>query len=99
MVCTVYAVVAGNTLTAVCSGRHVKVRLRCIDSRKIERAAVHDPPGLYLSPQEFSRSVVRVSGKGAHWAHGLIPTVGRGCSRVVRPAGWSDRVFAGGEWR
>jgi hypothetical protein len=29
----------------------------------------------------------------------LIATIERGCSRFVRPAGWSDRVSAGGEWR
>jgi len=82
-----------------CNGKQAEVHLHCIDSREIEQAVLHDPPGLFLSPQEFSRFVVQVSGKGAHWAHGMIPTVGRGCSRFVRPAGWSDRVFAGGEWR
>jgi hypothetical protein len=48
-----------------CNGKQGEAHLHCIDSRKIERAVVHDPPGLYLSPQEFSRSVVRVLGKDA----------------------------------
>ena len=80
------------------NGTQAEVHLHCIDARESEQVVLHDPPGPFLSPHEFSRFAVQVSGKDAHWARGLIATVGRGCSRFVRPSGWSDRVFAGGEW-